>query len=136
MYKTALIISLLLIVIGVSGCTMKEGETSTFGEKTISLESIKVLNNTTTDYYEYNGTNYSYIMGTVQNRNRYDAFKVKMKAIAYDEDGEIVATNETVYLEPKNIPASGQSLFYFEFVDQNKKIVKYDVKVVDAKATP
>jgi len=115
---------------------MKEAGNGTFGEKTISLESIKVLNNTTTDYYEYNGTNYSYIIGTVQNHNKYDAFKVKMKAIAYNENGKIVATNDTVYLEPKNIPASGQSLFYFEFVDQNKTIVKYDIKVLDAKAMP
>lgn len=136
MDKKFLTVIIILFVVGISGCTIKEGETGTFGEKTISLESIKVLNNTTTDYYEYNGTNYSYIIGTVQNHNKYDAFKVKMKAIAYDEDGEIVATNETVYLEPKNIPASGQSLFYFTFVDQNRTIVKYDVVLVDAKAMP
>jgi len=136
MHKKILIVLIILFIVGISGCTVKEAGNGTFGEKTISLESIKVLNNTTTDYYEYNGTNYSYIIGTVQNHNKYDAFKVKMKAIAYDENGEIVATNNTVYLEPKNIPASGQSLFYFRFVDQNRTITEYDVELVDAKAMP
>ncbi len=136
MLKKFIPILILLFIVGISGCTVKEAGNGTFGEKTISLDSIKVLNNTTSDRYEYNGTSYFYIEGYVQNNNKWDAFNVKMRAIAYDKDGKIFETNDTVYLDPKNIPGGGKSYFFFGFVDQNETITKYDVKLVDAKATP
>lgn len=131
-----ILILLLLIVAGSSGCTIKPTSDGTWGEKTISLDKIKVLNNTTSDNDEYEGINYFYIEGYVQNNNKWNAFKVKMKATAYDKNGKVVAVNDTVYLDPKSIPASGQSYFNFLFIDQNRTIKRYDVELVDAKVNP
>jgi hypothetical protein len=117
---------------GMSGFAVNTTSNSTWGEKQISIGAITVLNNSTMNTYEYNGTIYTYLEGYVQNNNEYDAFSVKMNATAYDESGNVVATNDTVYLEPKNIPAGGESYFYVDFVDQDSKIRKIEVNVVNA----
>ncbi|MGF7119193.1 FxLYD domain-containing protein [Methanobacterium oryzae] len=135
MYKKVLIIFLIFIMIGISGCTIDKGVQQTWGEKEISLNKIIILNNTTSDYYEVNGISYYYIEGYIQNNNAHDAFMVKMKATAYDKEGNIVAETDNVYLELKTIPAGEQSYFFFEFTDKNTEIVRYDIKLVDAKAT-
>lgn len=123
-----------VLLAGMSGLTINTTANSTWGEKNISLDSINVLNNSTEDIYEYNGTTYSYLEGYVQNNNQYDAFNVKMNATAYDKYGNVVATNDTVYLQSKNIPGGGETFFYAEFPDQENKITKIDVNVVNAKA--
>ena len=123
-----------VLLAGMSGFAVNTTSNSTWGEKQISVGAINVLNNSTMDNYEYNGTNYTYIEGYVQNNNNYDAFNVKMNATAYDEYGNIVATNDTVYLQLKNIPGNGETLFYVDFLDPDKKIVRIEVNVVDAKA--
>ena len=135
MFKQSIIVILLILtgIIAISGCTTKTATNGTFGEKTISLDSILISNNTTADTYTYNGTEYYYIHGYLLNNNSNDAFKVKVNATAYDANGNVVATNDTAYLDPTTIPAKGLSEFYVEFNDTNKKIVRYDVKVVDAK---
>lgn len=45
----------------------------------------------------------------------------KTKATTYDENGTVVATKDTVYLNPKVIPAGGESFFGFKFVDDDKQ---------------
>ena len=117
-----------------SGLAINTTTNSTWGEKSISIGAINVLNNSTMDTYEYNGTSYSYLDGYVRNNNNYDAFNVKMNATAYDEYGNVIATNDTVYLEPKNIPADSESYFYVDFVDQDKKITRIEVNIIDAKS--
>lgn len=123
-----------VILAGMSGFAINTTTNSTFGEKQISIDAINVLNNSTMDTYEYNGTHYSYLEGYVQNNNKFDAFNVKMNATAYDEYGNIVATNDSIYLESKNIPGEGETLFYVDFPDPENKTVKIEVNVVDAKA--
>ena len=119
---------------GMSGLAINTTANSTFGEKSISVDAIQVLTNSTEDTYEYNGTNYVYLDGYVQNNNKYDAFNVEMNATAYDEYGNIVATNATVYLYSKNIPAGGETEFYTEFNDADNKITRIEVNVVNARS--
>jgi len=130
-----IIILLLTIIVAISGCTTKTATNGTFGEKSISIDSIYLSNNSTTGNYTYNGTEYYYIDGYLVNNNSNDVFNVKVNATAYDVNGNVVATNDTAYLEPPSIPDKGVSRFYIEFPDPNNKIVEYDVKVVNAKGT-
>ena len=123
-----------IILAGMSGFAINTTANSTFGEKQISIGAINVLNNSTEDSYEYNGTTYSYLEGYLHNNNKYDTFNVKMNATAYDEYGNIVATNDTVHMESRNIRENGESYFYVIFHDPDKKIVRIGVNVVDAKA--
>jgi uncharacterized protein YcfL len=137
MYKKYLIIILLIIVVGISGCTTKTAPNGTFGEKTVSVNSIYLSNNTTADIFNSTktGLQYYYINGYVINNNSNDALKVKMIATAYDANGNIVATNDSIYLNPTAIPAKGASEFYVDFPDNNSDIVRYDVKISSASGT-
>jgi hypothetical protein len=135
MIKKATLIIIILFIVGISGCTTKTASNGTFGEKNISIDSILISNNTTSDHYEFNGTEYYYVKGYVINTNPYTAFNVKIIATAYDENNNIIAKNSSAYLESSTIPDNGFSFFYVGFSDPNKLITKYDVKVVDVKAT-
>ena len=137
MFKQSIIVILIILtsIIAISGCTTKTATNGTFGEKVISIDSILISNNTTADTYNYNGTEYYYIDGYLLNNNSNDAFKVKVNATAYDANGNVVATNDTAYLDPTTIPAKGVSEFYIDFPDTNNNIVRYDVKIVNATAT-
>ena len=139
MFKKSMIMILLLLtgIIAVSGCTTKTASNGTFGEKSVSIDSIFISNNTTADTYNDsdNGSEYYYIDGYLVNNNSNDAFNVKVNAIAYDANGNVVATNESVYLNPTSIPAKGVSQFYVDFPDTNNNIVRYDVKIVNATGT-
>ena len=123
-----------VILAGMSGFAINTTANSTFGQKQISIDAINILNNSTEDIYEYNDTTYSYLEGYVKNNNKYDAFNVRMNATAYDEYGNVVATNDSIYLETKNIPGESETLFYDDFPDQDNKITRIEVNVVDAKA--
>ena len=123
-----------VILAGMSGFAINTTANSTFGEKQISIDAINVLNNSTQDTYEYNGTTYSYLEGYVQNNNEYDAFNVEMNATAYDEYGNVVATNDSIYLQSKNIPAGSETYFFVNFHDQDNKTVRIEVNVLNAKS--
>ncbi len=134
MFRQSIIIILLLltIVIAVSGCTTKTATNGTFGEKTISIDSIFISNNTTAATENKNGTEYYYIQGYLENNNSNDSFNVKINATVYDAKGNVVATNNSAYLNPPTIPAKGISFLFIKFKDPNQTIVRYDVKVVNA----
>jgi len=119
-------------IVATSGCIDTSQTNNTWGEKKISLENIKVINNT---YYRRgeNESNY-YAYGWIKNDNPYDALEVKIKVTAYYSNGTIFAVNETPTLRPPNIPSKGESQFYAFFADPDQKIAKFDVKIVDAKA--
>lgn len=122
---------LLLITLTISGCTTnKKATNGTFGERTVSINNIQIVNNVTAEHKEYNGTNYYFIRGYVKNNNRYDAFNLKMKAIVFDENGTVVTENETFILDPKVIPAGGDAFFSFRFTDNDNRIVRYDLKLI------
>lgn len=135
-FKIFLII-LFTLIIGISGCTTKTAANGTFGEKTVSIDSIYLSNNTTSDIYKdtKNNAQYYYIDGYLVNTNSNDAFNVKIIATAYDTNGNVVATNDSAYLSPSSIPAKGASEFYVDFPDNNNDIVRYDVKIVSASGT-
>ncbi len=130
MLKKYLIIIILIVVVGISGCTTKTATNGTFGEKSISISDLIEANNTTADHYIDNGIQYYYIDGYIKNNNNYDVFNVKFNAIAYDANGNVVATNDTAYLN--TIPSKGITEFYIDFPDPNSKIVRYDLKIVNA----
>lgn len=138
MSKKSIIVILLLfaITVSISGCTNKTAQNGTFGEKIISINNITIINNVTAEHRERNGTNYYYITGYLKNNNKYDAFNLKMKATFYDADGNVVAINDTVYLDPKVIPTASESYFYFRFNDSNNKIVKYELQLISATSEP
>jgi hypothetical protein len=123
-----------IFLAGMSGFAVNTTANSTWGEKQISISAINVLNNSTMDTFEYNGTSYTYLEGYVQNNNEYDAFNVVMNATAYDESNNVVATNDSIYLQSKNIPGKGESYFGVSFPDQDSKITRIEVHVVDARA--
>lgn len=130
-----LLILLIVCIISSSGCLNTNKTNKTWGQKDISLDAIKVSNNITADYYESdNGTIYYYIEGYLQNTNLIDALDVKLKVTFYDSKGNVVAINSTPYLYPKNIPAKGNSSFYVEFPDPDKKIFTYKVEILSARA--
>ena len=137
MFKKYFIITLLILIsiIAVSGCTTKTATNGTFGERSISLNSISISNNTTADSYTDNGTEFYYIDGYLINNNSYDAFNVKIIATAYDANDNVVATNDSAYLNPSSIPAKGAIEFYVDFPESNNNIVRYDVKIVNATGT-
>jgi hypothetical protein len=139
MFKKSIVLILILltVIVGISGCTTKTATNGTFGEKTVSINSILISNNTTADTYNdtNNGNEYYYINGYLVNNNSNDAFNVKVNATAYDANGNVVATNDSAYLNPPTIPAKGVSEFYVDFPDTNNNIVRYDVKVVYATGT-
>lgn len=137
MFKKMIIIVLVLFTISISGCTTKTASNGTFGEKIVYVNSIYLSNNTTTDVYTNTNTGiqYYYIKGNLINDNSNDVIKVKMIATAYDTNGNVVATNDSPYLNPSSIPAKGYSEFYVDFPDSDNNIVKYDVKILSASGT-
>ena len=127
------VLLLLIIVTGISGCTINPQANGTFGEKNpVSINDLKILN-VSSDHYQYEGKPYFTIAGVIQNNNGENTKYVKMQAITYDKNGEIVAVNDSVELDPKVIQGKSQSNFYFDFYDLKNRIVKYEVKIIDVK---
>jgi len=135
MSKQSVVIILLLLtfIMGISGCTEKNAVNGTFGEKKLSLDAIIVSNTTNGNYSETNDTLY-YVTGDIINGNPTDALNVKLKVTTYDSQNNTVAVNETPYLDPKDVPANGNSYFYASFSDPEKKIVRFKVEILDAKS--
>lgn len=133
-YKISILI-ILTLIISVSGCTSKTASNGTFGEKIISINLITLSNNATSGNDTYNGTEYYYIDGYLENHNSNDAYHVKIATTAYDTNGNVVATNDSVYLNPSSVPAKGVSEFFVSFPDNSRNIVRYDVKILSASGT-
>jgi hypothetical protein len=126
---TILILLMVIVLVGVSGCTEKKATNGTWGEKpTVTTDSLHLIN-ITADHYDYNGTKYYYVEGYIQNTAENDATNVNIITTAYNASGKAFATNETAYIKPTNVPAMGQSEFYVNFEDPNNEIVNYTVKV-------
>lgn len=129
----SLLILLLILIISISGCIDTTKKNNTWGEKKISLDAIKVSNNTTGNRSEQNDSIY-YVYGYINNENPYEALNVKINVTTYYSNDTIFAVNNTPYVNPKSIPANGESYFYARFLDPEKKIARYDVQILDAKA--
>jgi capsule polysaccharide export protein KpsE/RkpR len=127
-----MIFFLIINVIANAGCIDNTKANNTWGEKKISLEKIKVSDNTAGNRSEQNDSIY-YVSGYITNDNPFEALDFKLKVTTYYSNGTIFAVNETPYIDPKNIPGQGKSYFYARFSDPDKKITRFEVKIVGAK---
>lgn len=135
MIRKTIIVFILLFIVGISGCTINQNANQTFGEKGISLNALFV-NNTTSDHYEYEETNYYYVDGDIINNNQNEVFHVKLNVSVFDEKGNLIGYNDTAYFERNSIPPNDKSYFYVDFGDNDNKISRYEIKIIDAKAYP
>ncbi len=127
-----IIFSLLVLVLANSGCIDNTRANSTWGEKKISMDAIKISKNTTGNRSETNESRY-YVEGYIINNNPYEALKIKLRITTYTSNGSVFEVDENPYLQPKSIPAYGESFFYAMFLDPDKNITRYDVKILSAK---
>lgn len=116
-----------------SGCIDNTKANNTWGEKKISMDAIKVSNGTVGNRSENNDSIY-YVSGYILNQNPYEALEPKIEVTTYYSNGTVFTVNNNPYLNPQNIPANGQSSFYARFDDPDKKIAKFEVKLLSAKA--
>ncbi len=132
MGKLFAILFLLIIITGISGCTINPQANGTFGEKKpVSVSDLEIINSSGAPY-QYEGKTTYTVSGVIQNNFGEDTKYVKMEAITFDKNGEIIATNNSVELDPRVIPGKGRSNFYFDFEDPYSKIVKYQIKIIEA----
>jgi len=131
-----IVLLIIAVIVSISGCTTKNATNGTFGEKSVSINNISIVDNVTAEHAEVNGVNYYYIVGYLKNNNNYDVYNLKMKANAFDAEGNVVATNDTVYLDPKAIYANKESYFGFNFIDNGNRIVRYELQIISISATP
>lgn len=134
MEKPVVIITIFLLVMSIccSGCIENTQANNTWGEKKISMDLIKISNDTAGNRSENNDSIY-YVYGNITNQNSFEALDPKIQVTTYYSNGTVFALNDTPYLHPQNIPAQGSSYFYAKFIDPDKKIAKYDVKIISAK---
>ncbi len=126
-----IIMSLLILSVCCSGCLENTTSNSTWGEKKISMNTIK-LSNTTGNRSETNESKY-YVRGYIINENPYDALELKLRITTFTSNGSVFAVKDDPYIKPKNIPSKGSSYFYASFSDPDKNITRYEVKILSAK---
>jgi hypothetical protein len=129
----AIILFLFIGIVLGSGCIENTKANSTWGEKKISMDAIKVSQNTTGDRSETNESKY-YVYGYIENDNPFEAVNLKMKINTYYVNGTVFAVNTTPNISPKNIPGKGSSFFYSRFYDPDQKIHNFTVEILSAKA--
>jgi hypothetical protein len=129
--KIVILISIVCLVFS-SGCIENTKANSTWGEKKLSLDTLKISNNTVGNRSEQNESIY-YVSGYISNQNSFEALDSKIQVTTYHANGTVFAVNNTPYLNPQNIPGTGKSYFYARFEDPNKQIAKFEVKIVSAK---
>ncbi len=127
-----IIISFILLAVVCSGCINTNKTNNTWGDKKISLDAIKVSNSTVGNRSENNDSIY-YVSGYIINQNSFEALDPKITVTTYYSNGTVFAVNDTPYMDPKNIPANGKSYFYTRFDDPDKKIARFEVKILSAK---
>ena len=135
MRKIAIIIliGILICIISTSGCIETTKVNNTCGEKKISIDAIKVSNDTIGNHSEQNESIY-YVRGYILNQNPYEALNANITVTTYYSNGTVFAVNDTPFLDPKNLPANGKSRLFARFEDPDKKIAKFEVKILSAKS--
>lgn len=127
-----LLIFFVMGLVFTSGCIENTKANSTWGEKKISMDAIKVSQNTTGNYSETNESRY-YVYGYIENDNPFEAFNLKMKITTYYDNGTVFAVNTTPIISPKTIPGKGSSFFYARFHDPHHNIHNFTVEISSAK---
>ena len=129
MLKKVIIILIIMFIVGISGCTIKNSANETFGEKKpVGAESLFIVNSTGEDY-DYNGTIIYYVWGYIGNNGGEQSKNVNVTAKVFDSNGKLIATNSTTNLDPKTIPPKDNSYFYIGFNDTNKIIANYTLNI-------
>ncbi|MGB9937081.1 MAG: FxLYD domain-containing protein [Methanobacterium sp.] len=129
MIKKTIIILLIISLVGISGCTIKQTTNETFGEKKpVGAESLFVLNSTG-DHYDRNNTTTYYVWGYIGNNAGEEARNINITVQTFDASGKLFGTNSTTSLRPKNIPPEGSSYFYVGFNDTKKLIKNYKINI-------
>ncbi|CEA12625.1 hypothetical protein [Methanobacterium formicicum] len=129
--KIVILISIVCLVFS-SGCIENTNANSTWGEKKLSLDTLQISNSTVGNRSELNDSIY-YVSGSISNKNSFEALDPKIQVTTYYANGTVFAVNDTPYLKPQNIPATGKSYFYARFEDPNKQISRFEVKILSAK---
>lgn len=130
MIKKAIIILIILFIVGISGCTIKNSVNETFGEKKpVGAESLFIINSTG-EHYDRNGTIYYYVWGYIGNNGGELSKSVNITVKVVDENNKLIATNSTIDLRPGNIiQPQGNSYFYVRFSDSKKIIANYTINI-------
>jgi|BioPla2DNA2_1021312.scaffolds.fasta_scaffold13275_7 capsule polysaccharide export protein KpsE/RkpR len=124
--------SMILIILITSGCINNAQTNNTWGEKKISIDAIKISQNTTGNRSETNESRY-YVYGYIENDNPIEAFNLKMKITTFYENGTVFAVNTTPKIKPQTIPGKGSSFFYARFHDPHQNIHNFTVEISSAK---
>lgn len=130
--KIFFLIPLIVGILVSTGCIDDTPTNNTWGEKKISMDAIKVSQNTTGNRSETNESRY-YVYGYIENDNPFEAFNLKMKITTFYENGTVFAVNTTPIISPKNIPGKGSSFFYARFHDPHQNIHNFTVEISSAK---
>lgn len=129
MLKKLIIILIIMFIVGISGCTIKNSANETFGEKKpVGAESLFIINSTGQDY-EYNGTTTYYVWGYIGNNGGEPSKNVNITAKVFDEKRELIATNSTTKLKPPVINPKSNSYFFISFNDSRKIIANYTLNI-------
>lgn len=129
MIKKVTIVLIILFIVGISGCTIKNSVNETFGgKKPVGAESLYITNSTG-EHYDRNDTIYYYVWGYIGNKAGEEVKNVNIIAQVFDQNGKLIATNSTTKLKPTNIPPQGNSYFYIRFNDTNKIITSYKLNI-------
>lgn len=129
--KLVILISIVCILFS-SGCIENTKANSTWGEKKLSLDTLKISNSTIGNRSEQNDSLY-YVSGYISNKNSFEALEPEIQITTYYANDTVFAINDTPYMNPQNIPANGKTTFYALFEDPNKQISRFEVKILSAK---
>lgn len=128
MIKKTIILFIILFIVGISGCTIKNSVNETFGEKKpVGIESLFIINSTGEDH-DINGTTYYYVWGYIGNNGVEQSKSVNVTVKVFDTNNKPLATNSTINLRPGNIiQPQDNSYFYVRFNDSKKMIANYTI---------
>ena len=131
-FALILIFTIIVMVLSNASCIDSNKANNTWGERKLSIDKIKVSNDTTGNRSEQNESIY-YVRGYVYNYNPFEALDPIIKVTTYYSNGTVFEVNDTPYMNPKNIPGNDKSYYYAQFEDPDKKIAKFEVKILSAK---
>jgi len=127
-----LILILVLSIAGISGCTSPDTNSDSGGDySSDNITHPEAKNVVVLDSNANKDPGYYIINGTVKNKNSFGVSFIKIGVTCYDKDGNIVTTDWT-YADDNDVPSKGKSEFSLYIDDPDNKIVKYDIKVLDA----
>ncbi|GAB4315459.1 MAG: hypothetical protein Kow0019_15610 [Methanobacteriaceae archaeon] len=125
-----ILLSLILTVLMVSGCTEIEAKNGTWGEKEpVKASELRIVNSTG-EHFDRNQTSIYYVYGDLKNTNGNDAYNVGVQAKFYDSKGKLVGTNTSGTVDPSTVVGEGTSFYYVGWKDPEKSIVRAELKIL------